>query len=89
MEIVFDPEKDRLNRVKHGLSLARAAEMDLESAVIIPDDRFDYGELRYWAVAAIDARLHILTFTMRGTTVRAISLRKANERERRRHDRTG
>ena len=34
MEIEYDPEKDRLNQVKHGLSLARAADMDLNQAVI-------------------------------------------------------
>ena len=56
MEIEYDPEKDRLNQVKHGLSLARAADMDLDQAVIIPDERFDYGQQRYWAVAPIDAR---------------------------------
>ena len=31
-------------------------------------------------------RLHVLAFTMRGNTLRAISLRKANPRERRRYE---
>ena len=86
MRIEFDSEKDRINRQKHGLSLAAAAEMDFLAAQIIPDDRRDYGETRLWAVAPIGGRLHILAFTMRGDAVRAISLRKANDRERRRYE---
>ena len=83
MKIEFDSEKDRINRQKHGISLAAAEGMDFLAAQIIPDDRRDYGEVRLWAVAPIGGRLHILTFTMRGDTVRAISLRRANDRERR------
>ena len=85
MKIVFDEQKDRTNREKHGVSLALAAAIDFEAALVIPDTRFDYGEKRYWAVAPIDGRLHILAFTMRGSTLRAISLRKANARERKRY----
>ena len=87
MEVEFDGGKDEANRRKHGISLAAAAEMDFLLAQIIPDDRRDYGEARLWAVAPISGRLHVLTFTMRGEAVRAISLRKANERERRRYER--
>jgi uncharacterized protein len=85
MEIEFDDQKDLINREKHGISLAAAAEMDISTATIIPDERRDYGEARYWAVGPIADRLHILAFTMRGDTVRAISLRKANDRERKRY----
>lgn len=60
--------------------------MDFLRAQIIPDDRRDYGEARLWAVAPIGGRLHVLTFTMRGEAMRAISLRKANARERRRYE---
>lgn len=86
MKVEFDSGKDRANRRKHGISLAAAAEMDFLVAQIIPDDRRDYGEDRLWAVAPIGGRLHVLTFTMRGEVVRAISLRKANDRERRRYE---
>jgi uncharacterized DUF497 family protein len=87
MEIEFDAGKDRTNREKHGISLAAAADMDFEVAQVIPDERRDYGEARYWAVGPITGRLHVLAFTMRGQRLRAISLRKANERERRRYER--
>ena len=87
MRIEFDADKDQANRTKHGISLSIASEMDFETTTIVADERFDYGEARFWAVGPIGGRLHILAFTMRGDAVRAISLRKANDRERRRYGR--
>ena len=85
MRIEFGSEKDRINRQKHGLSLAAAAEMDLLGALVIPDERRDYGEARFRAYVWIGGRLHMLAFTMRGDTLRAISLRRAHATEVRRH----
>jgi hypothetical protein len=85
MRVEFDSDKDRINRRKHGISLEAAAEMELLTARIIPDDRRDYGEARFRATGWIGGRLHMLVFTMRGDVLRAISLRKGNDRERRRH----
>ncbi|MET0483205.1 MAG: BrnT family toxin [Aestuariivirgaceae bacterium] len=42
--IDFDPEKDQENRIKHGISLRRAADMVLLSPPLV-DDRFAYGEV--------------------------------------------
>jgi hypothetical protein len=85
VEIEFDPIKDRINQAKHGVSLAVAAEIDLEQAIVIEDRRFDYGETRFIAYATVGARLHVLWFTRRGSVIRAIGLRRANRRERRQH----
>jgi uncharacterized DUF497 family protein len=85
MKIEFDDEKDRSNQEKHGLSLAEAADLEFETAQIVPDDRKAYGEARFRAYGWIGGRLHMLAFTMRGDTLRAISLRRANAREVRRH----
>lgn len=85
MKVEFDPEKDAVNRAKHGLPLTRAGEMDLTEAVILPDERSDYGELRYRAYGKIGDRLHMLAFTLRDGVVRAISFRKANVKEIRRY----
>jgi uncharacterized DUF497 family protein len=85
VEIEFDPVKDEINQEKHGVSLATACAIDLDSAVIIEDRRFDYGESRFLAYARIAGRLHVMWFTMRGTIVRVIGLRRANRRERRKY----
>jgi uncharacterized DUF497 family protein len=81
VEIEFDPDKDQSNREKHGISLAAAEWMDLDAAVVVPDQRRDYREHRQRAFGPIDGRLYVLVFTMRGTVLRAISLRRANARE--------
>jgi uncharacterized protein len=85
VKLEFDPNKDEINRAKHGISLAVAADMDFAAALIEPDQRYDYRESRYQAIGPIAGRLHLLAFTMRGETLRAISLRKANHRERKRY----
>ena len=88
MQVEFNGVKDVANREKHGLSLAAAAEMDFAAARIIPDLRRDHGEARCRALVPIKSRLHVLAFTMRGQVLRAISLRQANERERKRYERS-
>jgi len=87
VKIEFDQDKDAINRQKHGLSLADAAKLDIETATLIPDERTDYGEDRFRAYGWIEERLHMMAFTMRGDVMRVISLRKANTREVRRYDR--
>lgn len=81
MEIEFDCVKDSRNVCQHGISLADAGLMDFDKALIAIDDRRQYGETRYIAYGPIGSRLHCLVFTIRGDTLRAISLRKANFRE--------
>lgn len=83
MSIEFDPAKDAANRAKHGISLARSAEMNMR--VVVEDDRTDYGERRFRAFGFIDDVPHCLAFTVRGETVRAISLRRAHTKEMKRH----
>ena len=85
--IDFDPEKDAANIAKHGVSLRLAERVELDDAVIIPDLRRSYGEPRWTALQTIDGRLHVLVFTARSGGIRAISLRKANDREQRFFDR--
>ena len=85
MKIAFDPGKDASNREKHGLSLARAREMDLGDALVLLDDRRDYGEPRWRAYGMIEGRLHMLAFEVWQGTLRAISLRRANAKETRRY----
>jgi uncharacterized DUF497 family protein len=82
VKIEFDPTKDRINREKHGVSLAAAVDMDFDNALVIEDRRIDYGETRYIAYGLINSRLHVLWFTMRSDVLRAIGLRRANRRER-------
>jgi hypothetical protein len=77
----FDPDKDRSNVEKHGISLARAG--DLQILARVADERF--AELRYRAYGLIGGKPHCLAYVVRGESVRAISLRRAHEKEFRRY----
>lgn len=81
MQIEFDPQKDALNLAKHGVSLARAADLDWEAALLWVDDRFEYGEPRMIALAPGAGILYYVGFIDRGRVRRIISLRRANRRE--------
>ncbi len=77
----FDPNKDRLNLEKHGLSLSLAEGLDWEAALLWIDDRQDYGEMRVLALAPKTEILYYVAFVDRADVRRIISLRRANRRE--------
>ena len=79
--ISFDPDKDKANIKKHGVSLAKAELMGWDEALTWQDDRRDYGETRLVALAPIADRLYCCVYVERGVDKRIISLRKANQRE--------
>jgi len=79
MNIEFDVDKDARNIAKHGISLARAADIEIEA--FLEDDRAEYGETRYRAWGKIDGAYYCLAFTHRAGKVRAISLRRAHAKE--------
>lgn len=81
MRIEFDSTKDAANLAKHGVSLALAAELDWEAALVWVDDRFAYGELRMIALAPKTSILYYVAYVERGEARRPISLRRANRRE--------
>ncbi|MDF1763387.1 MAG: BrnT family toxin [Oleibacter sp.] len=81
MKIEFDPEKNRANITKHGVSFAEAKIFDFDNSLIAEDGRQEYGETRYIALGILRHRLHVLVFTLIKDGIRVISLRKANSRE--------
>ena len=85
VEIEFDGAKDEANIAKHGISLSAASEFEMAGAMVSADERANYGEERFIAVGQLGSRLHVLIFTVRDGKIRAISLRKANTREVKRH----
>jgi uncharacterized DUF497 family protein len=82
--IEFDPAKNAVNIAKHGLSLADFSGFDAVP-LTFRDDRQDYGEIRWRAFGLIDDVACCLVYTVRGQTMRLISLRRANARERSLH----
>ncbi len=87
----IDPEKDRINRAKHGLALVVGLLVFRGDYIEEVDDRSDYGETRLIAigpVAAMSDRLYLVTYTWRGAKRRIISVRTASEREARKYRRS-
>jgi len=80
--IEFDPDKDAINQAKHGISLARAADMEVLAA--IEDTRF-VSEIRFRAYGLIDGKAYCLAYTLRGDNTRPISLRRARAKEMKRY----
>ena len=86
MQIEFDPDKERQNVRKYGLSLSLGASVLADPNVLeVLDLRFDYGEERIIAYGMTSGAVCVCAFTMRGNTARIISVRKAEEREIRRY----
>jgi len=81
VEIEFDPAKDALNIRKHNISLARV--VDLKPFSIVEDQR--YSEPRFRAYGTIDGLAYCFAYVMRGEITRVISLRRAHEKEMRKH----
>jgi uncharacterized DUF497 family protein len=81
MPIEFDLTKDATNQLKHGVSLAMAAELDWDAAWVWVDERFNYSEMRMIALAPKTEILYYVAFVNRGDVRRIISLRRANRRE--------
>lgn len=79
--LTFDPDKDRANIEKHGVSLASACYFDWDESMSWIDHRKAYGEVRICCIGYIGIRLHYLVYADRGEQRRIISLRKANRRE--------
>ena len=83
MRVEFDEAKRAATLKARGLDLARAAKVFDGTTLTTQDDRRDYGEDRYITIGFLDGAMVVLVWTPRGTAYRIISMRKANERERR------
>jgi uncharacterized protein len=79
VNIEFDPAKDAANIAKHGVSLSLASAFEFRA--VVKDERGDYGENRFNAFGAIEAVTYCMTFTLRGESIRVISLRRARAKE--------
>ncbi|HEX7781419.1 MAG TPA: BrnT family toxin [Sphingobium sp.] len=83
MDITFDPEKRRKTLKERGLDFADSVRVFNGRSITALDDRFDYGEARYITYGYMDGRAVILVWTPRSEVRRIISMRYANDRERR------
>ena len=83
MRIEFDGAKRLETITTRGLDMARAADVFAGATLTVEDDRHDYGEVRYITIGFLDDTMVVIVWTRRNDAHRIISLRRANERERR------
>ena len=85
VDFEWDPEKDRMNQEKHGVSFAEASTVFGDPlARTVPDPRHSIGEFRYLTTGYTSARrLVIVGHTDRGERTRIITAREALPKERR------
>jgi uncharacterized DUF497 family protein len=81
VRITFNAAKRDETLRDRGLDMRRAAEIFAGPHLTRPDDRHDYGELRYVTVGWLDSRLVNFVWTPRGKARRIISMRHCHERE--------
>jgi uncharacterized DUF497 family protein len=81
----FDFIKSERNRLLRGIDFVIVENFEWDSALILQDLRQDYLEDRFQALGFISEHLHMLVFTPRERRIHVISLRRANQRERKRY----
>ena len=81
MEFEWDEEKSKSNLEKHGLHFGDAEFVFSGKTITFADDRNDYGEYRFITLGELKSRVVVIVHTQRNTLIRIISMRKANERE--------
>ena len=83
----WDEAKNRSNIRKHGIGFAEAEEMFRGNLLVRPNTREDYGEERWIAIGMIQGRFAFAAFAEPSPgTIRIISLRKADNEERKEYE---
>ena len=80
MQYEWDENKNAANKEKHGVYFSAAERFCWETALETIGDRADYDEKRWIPLVLIGARLYVMIYTLRGSNISIISLRKANRR---------
>jgi len=77
----WSDEKSRGNLRKHGIAFGAVERFDFEKAWEWPVNREVHGEERIVSISLLDGKICTLVYTLRGTTIRVISLRRASRKE--------
>jgi uncharacterized DUF497 family protein len=84
MRITYDPAKRLRTLAERGLDFKDAAMIFDGQTVEIEDTRRDYGEVRMICFGHLAGRLIVVGYAPRGTSRHVFSMRKANDREKKR-----
>ena len=82
MEVSYDPTKRAKTLADRELDFEDAVQVFAGRTIDFVDDRENYGEERWVTFGRLDKRLVALVWKPRGKKRHIISMRKANDRER-------
>ena len=83
MKFEWDENKNKSNQKKHGINFDEAKEIFNDvNRLNSQDNRKKYGEKRWITIGKILKTNIIVVYTIRNTTIRIISARMANKKER-------
>ncbi|HYA41514.1 MAG TPA: BrnT family toxin [Syntrophobacteraceae bacterium] len=83
MKLEWDEHKRQATLAERGLDFADCAEIFAGPRVVKDDTRKEYGEHRQIMLGPLRGQIIAVIFTRRGDRYRIISMRYANEKERR------
>jgi uncharacterized protein len=88
LDVEWDEAKRAWTVARRGIDFALFVDVFDDPARFEREDtRQDYGEPRWVILCPVGGRVYHVTYTLRGTKRRIISVRKANKREQRRYAR--
>lgn len=82
MILDWDENKNKINISKHGIDFNDIVIAFENPLLIKKDDRENYGEDRFIGIGKILSVEVVIVWTIRGDTIRIISARQANKKER-------
>ncbi len=85
MKITYDPAKRAITLARRRLDFEHVPEVFEGLTYTFQDDRFDYGEVRWVTYGFLRGRLVAIVWTPRGENRHVISLRKCNDKEKKKY----
>ena len=81
MNFEWDENKRLINLQRHGIDFADAWRVFEDEIDVVIDDRFDYGETRFFALGLLFGRVVGVSFTETDEIRRIISVRKGSKND--------
>lgn len=85
MEFEYDPDKSKFNAAKHGIDFNDARRLWLDGKGLVVSAR-SVTEPREAIIAELDGTLWTAIYTLRGESIRIISVRRSRDEERERYN---
>jgi len=85
LEFEYDPEKSKINEANHGIDFNDARRLWLDGKGLVVSAR-SVTEPREAVIAELDGTLWTAIYTLRGESIRIISVRRSRDEERERYN---